>query len=1391
MELGILGPLTVDGDAVGADDGDGEPLAPRDRVVLATLAVTPREVVRPDRLADALWSGERPTTWPKVVQGCVVRIRKTVGAEAVRTTRQGYVLDIPDDAIDAFRFERAVRRGRELLGLHEPERARYAIVQALDLWHGTALADLEGWAPGEAVATRWEELRCDAEELAVEASLQCGAWREVLTEADRLVAAEPYREVRWALLARAQYQANRQGEALSTLQRARSVLADELGLDPGPELAMLERDILRQDPDLLPTPRGTGLLTACPYRGLLPYDVDDAEQYFGRDAEVARCREVLTRNKVVAVVGPSGSGKSSLVRAGIGASLRAEGRSLSVLTPGPHPVAAVAEAGGLRPRTVLVVDQLEEVVTLCDDPEERTAFLDAVTGHAAAGGEVVLAIRADRIGAISAHRPFARLLEQGLHLLGAMNDDDLRTAITEPARQAGLLLEPGLVDLLVQEVSGEPGALPLLSHALSQTWERREGRTMTVAGYRDSDGIQGAVAKTAERVFLGLDPREQTAARDLLLRLVVPVSAGEPARSPVPRRIVAPDRSLEDIIEVLVAARLVTSDGETVSLAHESLARAWPRLRDWLDADAEGQLTLRHLTRAADSWHTMGRPDSELYRGVRLARTSEWRKVTAPHLTDTETAFLDASEALARAESRTAERRLREQATTNRRLRVLLGGVASLLVVALVAGFLAIQRGRRADAQARLAAVRELAAASRAVLSDDPQLATLLALEASSPELSDGGPPAREAVEALHAAVISSRARLVAPGVGGSVGWSPTGNVFATEGPEDSGLVDIRDAATGESVASFRGHDIDVNEVAFGPDGALATAGDDGAVRVWDTADQRQVAQMIGDGQAWGPSFAMTDSLRFAAAWPEEGMVRVASLAAGAESPTITEIAVKGGPRDTSLSPDGSSVAIAPGVPGPVRVVDVRTGRTRQRPGELDDLVNTVAYSPDGRHLATASEDGTVRVFDAGTWRLRHALTDASSATIALAWSPDSTHLATGGNDGKARVYDLTGDNPRTAAVVGGASTDGGLVGLAFSPDGSRLLAGDWLVTAATVWEVGPNSDAEVLNVVSPPRGVAGVAFDPAGRLYTSDRDGSVAVWDGADGTELTRLEREQSGTTGRTPYGPVAVSADGSTAGAGQSEAGATVWEVASGKVLFTTEKGRWLWRPAFSPDAQRVAFAGDDDLRVYTRDGTLLRTLPSDDGFAFRDPAFSPDGRSVAAVRLPVDRDRPIDWTVVVWDWEADTTESWPTMGTGHRPSFSPDGARLALADVGLPPRVFDVESGTVAFELEGGAAGVADLDYSPDGSRIVTAGLDGTTILWNASDGTPLLRLPTLARQVTDVAFSSDGRHIATGSIAEEVVRVWTLDVDELRAIAVDRLVRGLTTAECAEYLHRAEC
>ena len=703
----MLGPLEVDEGRI--------QLAPRDQVVLEALAARPGETVRAEALADALWGERPPASWPKIVQGCISRLRKVLGTAAIVTSGPGYRLDLHRDDVDHLCFEDLLLRASELLATGEPDRAAYASSQALRLWRGDPLDRLAEWEAGRIESQRLSERRCDAEDLHADAAIRAGLYGDVLGELNRMVAREPTRERRWGLLALAQYQAGRQAEALGTLQRARTTLVNQFGLDPGPQLAELEEAILHQDPALVAAGASPAAAPVCPYLGLVAYDVGDAPAYFGREADVTACLGRLDETGVLAVVGPSGSGKSSLIRAGVAAALMRDGHQVRIVTPGSHPedVLALAPQGT---GAVLVVDQFEEALVLPASGPEREAFFGGLVGFATRG-RIVLALRADRLGELATHPPFARLVESGLYLLGGMGPAQLRSAIEGPAAQAGLRLEHGLVDLLVREAEGSPGALPLLSHVLRQTWRRREGNTLTVAGYTATGGVREAVAQSAERLYRELTPTQQRLLRDLMVRLVSADDTGEPVRTRVARRTVASDDEHATVLERLVDARLLSSEGDTVEIAHESLAVAWPRLRSWLDDDIDGLRIMRHLAVAAQSWDDLGRPDSELYRGVRLARALEWRDRARPSLTAAEPDFLGASAELAEKEQRATEAQVQRERRLNRRLRLGLGLVAALLAVAVVASGIAFSAGDRAkmaaasaEQQARAADARRLGA---------------------------------------------------------------------------------------------------------------------------------------------------------------------------------------------------------------------------------------------------------------------------------------------------------------------------------------------------------------------------------------------------------------------------------------------------------------------------------------------------------------------------------------------------------------------------------------------------------------------------------------------------------------------------------------------------------
>jgi DNA-binding SARP family transcriptional activator len=678
VRVEVLGPVLL----------DGQGLRRRDRVVLAALVAEGDRVVAPDALATALWNGNRPPTWSKVVQGSVMHLRRLLGVGAVETTSGGYRLAVAGTEIDAVCFRHLVEQGRTLSALGDHERAASAFESALELWRGAPLTELEGWPPGEAEAASLLELRCGAEEAWLDDRLAAGHHAAIVDRAATLAAAEPMRERRWLLLAIAQYRCGQQAQALRSLRQARTVLAERAGLAPSDELVALEQRILQQDGSLAAPAGESGAgVERCPYKGLVPYDVDDADDFFGRETQVSACLDKLARVSLLAIAGASGNGKSSLVRAGLVPVLARQGRCCLVLSPGPDPAGELTEAiASAGDEAIVVVDQLEELLAT-GDHELIGRVLDALVARSGGAG-VIVVLRADRIGQLAEWPPFARLVESGLHLVGSMDAAELRAAVEGPARRAGYRLEPGLVELLVDEVGDEPGALPLLSHVLRQTWERRDGHVLTVAGYRATGGIRGAIAQTAETLYERLQyahdgPR---LVRSTLLRLVAPAPDGGVECHPAPLADIARDADHRQVVEELLGARLLVADQDSVELAHEALVREWPRLREWLDEDVEGQKILRHVSGTAAAWDAMGRPDNELYSGSRLSGAVEWVARADPDLTAVESEFIAAGTARERDDREAEREQLRRERRGARRLRAVVVVTALALVVALGLG---------------------------------------------------------------------------------------------------------------------------------------------------------------------------------------------------------------------------------------------------------------------------------------------------------------------------------------------------------------------------------------------------------------------------------------------------------------------------------------------------------------------------------------------------------------------------------------------------------------------------------------------------------------------------------------------------------------------------------
>jgi WD40 repeat protein/DNA-binding SARP family transcriptional activator len=1397
----VLGPLSVDNGEAG--------LGPRDRVVLAALALRPGEVVSVDRLGDALWADAPPVTWCKVVQGCVVRLRRALGQAAIETTGGGYRLTLAGDDLDVCRFERLVERGRVLAATGQPDRAATTLGRALELWRGDPFQDIDGWPAGRNEAVRLAELRRTVEEDILDARLAAGEHREVATEGELLVAEEPLRERRWAILALAQYRSGRQADALRSLGQARRTLVEQLGVEPGAELAALEAAVLRHDDGLAAPPVTAAVSEDCPYKGLVPYDVGDADAFFGRDGEVAACLGRLERTSVLVVAGPSGCGKSSLVRAGLVPALVRAGRTVAMFSPGVDAEGAMTTALASASGTpVVVVDQLEEIFTIADLREAAGPFCRRLADYARDRAPVIVSIRTDHLGPLSADEAFARLVEEGLHLVRPLDGDELRQAIEGPAARAGLRLEHGLVDLLGRDLEGEPGALPLLSHALVETWRRREVRVLTVDGYQATGGIRGAVARSAERLYETLPPDQQKMLRSVLLRLVVLVPEGEPVRSRALARNLAGDPTRDRVVDLLVRARLVTTDEDSLGLAHEALARAWPRLRGWLEESHTGLRLAAQLREAARSWDEFGRDQAGLYRGARLVAVLDAVDHDDITLDPMEQEFLDASRASEEAALTEARAQLHHERSTVRRLRGLLAGVAVLAVLSTGASLVAVDQRGRAQRQSEIAMARELAAAATANLEVDPERSILLALEAVNRSRSRDDPARPEAEEALHRAVVASRIVMSVPDVGGALDWSPDGAVFVTEGAEFSGVVDIRDAHAGDSVRSFRGHDVDVNDVAFNSDGSmLATTGDDGVAKIWDPATGEELWNIEGppDDNVWGPSFSPDGSL-FAASWYGEGVTRLVDLTTGR---TIREITITG--AGTAFSPDGNQLAIASFLPPTAIVVDTDSGeeafRLEGHRAELGD----VSWSPDGRSIATTGKDGSPRIWDARTGTLRFALHGHAAWVMDVDWSPDSTRLVTASDDGTAKVWRITDGGPRQLLSLTSQDMRTGVRGVAFSPDSTQVMAGDVGITAVNVWDIGSTGDAEHANLPAVPLFSGAAAFAPDGaRLVSSTADGSMTAWDpntgrrlltfgpdgpfaGADEPNVEAMDPLADSPSGADVLA-IDVSPDGSLVAAANANGAAGIWDSETGQEQRAIAASERVVDVAWSPQGDALAMANGTDpgrVTVVDRSGEELAVLREEPGAGFGSVAFSRDGRLLATGGTIIGQDQIFSAEVKVWDWERGEVVRTIEGPADRAVVFNPTRPRIATpADDGRIVEIWNAASGHKTATLTGHTAVVWDVAFAPDGSTLATAGLDGTVRLWDPDTGEQLLVLRGHEGVVTSVAFSPDGSMLASVSV-DGTARLWALDLDDLIDIAESELTRTLTDDECGQYLHESHC
>jgi WD40 repeat protein/DNA-binding SARP family transcriptional activator len=1272
-----------------------------------------------------------------------------IDGSILETHPPGYLLRVEPDQLDAFRFEAVAERAFAALDAGEAAAAADLLRGALALWRGPTLADFLYEPFAQPAIARLEALRLQAIERRVEADLMLGRDAQLVGELEGLVREHPLREQLRAHLMLALYRSGRQAEALDIYHETRRILGDELGIEASPALRELASMMLRQEASLAPahvstlpsvvTAPGQPALARNPYKGLRAFGESDAEDFFGRELISRELAERLANDRFVAVVGPSGSGKTSLVLAGLLPTLRADEPSgqklwrVAVMTPGQHPLeeleatllrAAVNPPPSLLEQLerderglcravkrvlpddaselVLVVDQLEELFTLVNDEERRSQFLvlleQAVTDPRSRL-RVVVTLRADFYDRPLHYRDFAELLQDRLLSVAPLSPEEIERATSAPAAAVGVSLEQGLLAEIVADVVDEPGALPLLQYALTELFEQRQEATLTTSAYQVIGGVSGALASRADELYAGLPDAGKMAARQFFLQLVTVGEGAADTRRPVRLDDLASldvdQDALSGCIDVFGGSRLLSFDRDsrtgasTVEIAHEALLSEWGRLHAWIDAAREDVRIHRRLTARAAEWEEEAKDESFLLRGTELTRFETWAAESGLAQTELERAFLHASldereAALAEEKSRLARQQALERRAVNR-LRAL---VAVLAVAAIAAAGLtayAFDQRDQAQRQARIATARQLASASVANLTVDPELSILLARQAVQ-ETTVSGTPLPDAVEALHRAIAASRSVLTTPTAAtAALAVSPDGSRIATAG--STGIAQALSQQTESSVAATEaivwnaktGRQLlrlaratsPIHDIAYSPDGSkIVTGGDDGSATVWNATTGKRLFSLpdpnTGGGYLGvafrpdGTMLATADGL---------GRIRIWNLTDRRLIRTI----IAGKPLcGVAWNPDGTLVGAGQcggynfSAASASRVWDAHTGRLVF---ETDGLPASLVlrFAPDGRYLVTPTESGTAEIWGLRTHRPIATLTGHTGQIYAVAYSPDGKLVATGATDGTARIWDAQSGKQLLVLAGHRAAVDA----VDFTPDSRKLITASEDGTVRT-WDITPQGSRDWLTILADPRGVDSVVFSAdSGRLITTGAcDGKTKIWNARTGSLISAVAVQPGfacppRATGQPSY-------------------------------PFTT---------ATSLDATITAVAAaDGSVQLLNADGSPIRTLPGSHS-TVQSIAFDTTGRYVATGNW--------DGTATVWD-----TASGRRLhtfvahnGTVESLAFSPDGKTLATAGDDTTAKLWNIHTGQRLLTLTGHTFALTDIAFSPDGTRLATSSEDGT--------------------------------------------------------------------------------
>ncbi len=1133
-----------------------------------------------------------------------------------------------------------------------------------------------------------------------------------------------------------------------------------------------------------------------PYKGLRAFQEADADDFRGRDALINRLLNRMQQEDVtgrfLAVIGPSGSGKSSVVKAGLipqlrqGALENSDQWYIVEMVPGTHPleeleaallrvainppaslleqlkaderglvraVKRILPGAGDENSLVLLIDQFEEVFTMVEDEEARAFFLKSLLNAAQdpkSQLRVIVTLRADFYDRPLQYPEFGELVRQCTEVVLPLNDDELKDAILEPAMHNGMALEAGLVESIIGDVSGQPGSLPLLQYALTELFERRDGLWMTLSAYREIEGVSGALTQRATDIYHELTANQQALVRQMFLRLVTLGEGTEDTRRRVLLSEVLALHTDQDKMQAVVDAfgkyRLLTFDRDpvtrtpTVEVAHEALIRQWGLLREWLDENRDGLRIQRRVATSSAEWENAGRDRSFLASGNRLQQFEEWIQDTELSLTESERDYVQESLVeRTRQEKAEAERQAKELELEERsrsRLRALVAVLSIAFVGAVVLSGFALNQSNLADQNAATATNAQGEALVQANLAGTAAFeAEVSAMEAQSLAFASGSQLALGNGNTDLAILLALEANTVGEST------IQTRRTLA-ESAYAPGTRQVFDTHTNRVMA-----------VAYTPDGTQAlTTAQDLLLILWDLETGEMLQQMEGHSD-WVWDIAVHPDGQRAITASADGTLILWDLTTGEAVYTFEGHADV--VREVDISPDGTQ-ALSASEDSTLILWDIETGELVNQFEDGISEIYAVDFSPSGFTALSGMQDGRIVLWNVATGDPLIQFDASTGGHEQQVWTvqytPDELGFISGSEDNRLLLWRFEAGAP--VQVFDGHSAP--VISVKFSPDGTRIVSGGE-DNAVIVWDVGTGAEVQRFNGHT--FLVYDVAYSPDGaHVLSGSWDWTAREWDIHHGALLSTMG-EENDVHHMDSVRDVVYTSNGEFALSAGLDGRILLWEMATGNVLreFAGHEGG-VYALALSPDDASFISGGADNLviRWDISSGEILEQFAghSDEVWTV---AYSADGTLIASGGR--------DNTAILWNVESGEQVN-RLFGHGFRitgADFSPDNLNLITSSWDNTLIMWDVLTGEQISQFEGHTDWIYGVKYSPDGTTVASASADGTVILWDVAFTARLRTYEGHGTQVYDVAYSPDGQFLLSGAADNQVI-LWALDAGE---------------------------